>query len=71
MNLKNEDLNLIRTFGNMLGKTDVEGQISEINQFAILLNGQIEKAKDEEGKNSKMYKSLGTIVGLGIVILLF
>ena len=55
----------------MLGKTDVEGQISEINQFAILLNGQIEKAKDEEGKNSKMYKSLGTIVGLGIVILLF
>lgn len=71
LNLKNEDLNLIRTFGNMLGKTDVEGQISEINQFAILLNGQIEKAKEEEGKNSKMYKSLGTIVGLGIVILLF
>ena len=55
----------------MLGKTDVEGQISEINQFAILLNGQIEKAMEEEGKNSKMYKSLGTIVGLGIVILLF
>lgn len=71
LNLKAEDLNLIKTFGNMLGKTDIEGQMGEINEFMTLLNNQIEKAKDEERKNSKMYKSLSTIIGLGIVILLF
>ncbi len=31
---------------------------------------QINKAKKEEEKNSKMYKTLGVIVGLAIVIIL-
>lgn len=69
--LKKEDIALIRTFGNMLGKTDVEGQVSEINQFKELLNSQISMAEEENSKSSKMYKSLGTIVGLGIIILLY
>lgn len=71
LNLKNEDIDLIKSFGNMLGKTDIDGQMSEINQFITLLNGQIAIAEEEKNKNSKMYKSLGTIVGLGIVIILF
>ena len=71
LNFNNEDINLIKSFGSMLGKTDVDGQMSEINQFVSLLNGQIVTAEEEKNKNSKMYKSLGTIVGLGIVILLF
>lgn len=71
LNLKLEDLELIKTFGNMLGKTDIDGQMSEISQFISLINGQIIAAEEEKNKNSKMYKSLGTIVGLGIVILLF
>lgn len=71
LNLKNDDIELIKSFGNMLGKTDVEGQMSEINQFINLLDGQIIIAEKESMKNSKMYKSLGTIVGLGIVTILF
>lgn len=71
LNCNNEDINLIKSFGSMLGKTDVDGQMSEINQFVSLLNGQIVTAEEEKNKNSKMYKSLGTIIGLGIVILLF
>ena len=55
----------------MLGKTDVEGQMNEIKQVEILLSKQIEEAELEEKKNSKMYKSLGTIVGLMLMILLF
>ena len=61
----------MKTFGNMMGKTDIEGQINEINQFLILLNGQISNAEEEKNKNTKMYKSLGTIIGLGIVVILF
>ena len=71
LNLKSEDINLIISLSNMLGKTDVEGQISELNQFNILLNEQIAIADDEKNKNSRMYKSLGTIIGLAIVIILF
>ncbi len=55
----------------MLGKTDIEGQVSEINQFLTLLDGQIATCEEEKNKNTKLCKSLGTIVGLGIVIILF
>ena len=71
LNLKAEDINLILSLGNMLGKTDVEGQMSEINQFCSLINEQIVIAEEEKNKNSKMYKRLGTIIGLAIVIILF
>lgn len=55
----------------MLGKTDVEGQVSEINITSDFIDTQINKAEEECKKNEKMYKSLGSIVGLAIVIILF
>lgn len=70
-NLSLKDLNLIKTLGNTLGKTDIDGQMSEIEQFNTLLKIQIKEAEHEKNKNEKMYRSLGTIVGLAIVILLF
>lgn len=71
LNLKNEDINLIKTFGNMIGKTDISGQVNEIDEFILLLNSQIVIAEEEKNKNFKMHKSLGVIIGLGIVIILF
>ena len=71
LNLNSEDIGLLKSFGNMLGKTDIDGQMSEINQFTQLLNGQIVSAEEETNKNSKMYKSLGTLIGLAIIIILF
>ena len=53
-----------------LGKTDVEGQLSEIALFNSFLKEQIIKAKDEQKRDEKMYKSLGGVIGLGIIILL-
>ena len=71
LNLKTEDIHLIKSLGNVLGKTDIEGQMSEINQFQLLLKTQIKNAEEESSKNAKMYKSLGTIIGLAIDIMLF
>lgn len=71
LNLRNEDIDLIKSLGSVLGKTDIEGQMSEIGQFMVLLEDQIKNAEEERKKNSKMYKSLGTIIGLAIVIILF
>ena len=69
-NLYKEDIENIRNFGKMLGKTDKEGQVSQLELTKTFIEMQIEKAKLEEERNSKMYKTLGTIVGLAFVIIL-
>ena len=68
--LNNDDIENIKSFGKMLGKTDKEGQVSHLELTKTFIEMQIEKAKIEESKNAKMYKTLGAIVGLAIVIIL-
>ena len=70
LNLKKEDVETISTLGSILGKSDIDGQMSEINEFKERLSIQIKQAEEEKRKNSKMFKSLGTIAGLVIVIIL-
>jgi len=69
-NLNEEDVENIKSFGKMLGKTDKEGQLSRIELTKTFIEMQIEKAKIEEQKNAKMYKTLGAIGGLAFVIIL-
>lgn len=71
LNLTDEDINMILTLGNVLGKTNIEGQMSELNQFSCLIKNQIKKAYEEQNKNEKMCKSLGTIIGLAIAVVFF
>lgn len=68
--LTKEDINIIKALGRMLGKTDLNGQISEIKLVNDFIDTQIEEAKQEKDKNSKMYKTLGVVVGITIVIIL-
>lgn len=70
LSLNYEDINIIRNLGNLLGQTDIEGQISEIKITSNFIDTQIKKAEEERRKNEKMYRSLGTIVGLTIAIIL-
>ena len=70
LSLKEEDISLLKTLGNTLGKSDVDGQMSGIDLFTELLKVQAQKAEKEKEKNTKMYKSLGAIIGLVIVIVL-
>ncbi len=69
-NLKKEDIENIKNLGKMLGKTDKEGQVSRLELTKTFIEMQIEKAKVEEEKNAKMYRTLGSIVGLAFVIIL-
>ena len=71
LSFNNEDLNLVKSIGNMLGKTDVEGQVSQLSLSIGFIDTQIEEAEAECNKRKKMYRSLGTIVGLAIVVILF
>lgn len=70
LSLKSEDINIIKNIGNMLGKTDIDGQLNEIKLNISFLDTQIIKAEEECKKNEKMYRTLGTIFGLAIIIIL-
>ena len=69
-NLKKEDKKIIKTLSKLLGQTDVEGQISQIEITEDFLEGQIKEADEERKKNEKLYTRLGTVLGLAIVIIL-
>ena len=69
-NLTREDIDILKKLGRMLGKTDVEGQISQIKLVQNFLDTQIEQAEVERQKNEKLYKTLGGVLGLAIAIIL-
>lgn len=69
--LNPEDKEVIKMFGKLLGKTDKNGQISEVELSLNFVDRQIQKAESEKNKNAKLYQSLGGIVGIGIVIILW
>ena len=69
-NLKDEDKEILKMMSKMLGQTDVEGQISQIEITEKFLDTKIQDAQIEKQKNEKLYTKLGTTVGLVIVLIL-
>lgn len=69
--LNSEDENIIISFGKMLGSSDLEGQIKNIRLTINQLKIQEQKAEELKAKNESMYKNLGVLGGLAIIILLF
>ena len=65
-----EDIDIIKGLAKMLGKTDLDGQVSEIRLTDKFLDVQIKEAERERSKNAKLYKTLGVTVGLALVIIL-
>ena len=70
-NFKEEDIKTIKLLGKMLGLTDAVGQISQIEITQNFLEKQIQEAYEEKQKNQKLYKKLGSCLGIGLVIILF
>ena len=70
ISIKQEDKDILKKLGKLLGQTDVEGQISEIEVTENFLDMQIENAEEEKRKNQKIYKTLGVVAGLVFVIIL-
>lgn len=71
ISINQEDKDILKKLGKLLGQTDVEGQVSEIEVTEKFLDMQIDKAEEEKKKNQKMYKTLGITMGLVFVIILF
>ena len=69
-NLIEEDIVILKNLGRLLGQTDIEGQLSQIEVVTQFLDDQLENAKQEKIKNEKMYRTLGIVGGLTISIIL-
>ncbi len=70
LSIKREDRQVIKSMGRMLGKTDINGQLSEIELTENFLETQIIDAENEKNKNEKLYRTLGMITGVGIIVIL-
>lgn len=69
-NFNKEDVTVLKNLSKMLGQTDLEGQLSEIEIVNQFLSSQLENAGEERRKNEKMYRTLGIVGGLTIAIIL-
>lgn len=65
-----EDEEVLLSFGKILGKSDLEGQIKNIRLTLGQLKLQEGKAEDSRSKNENMYRSLGILGGIAVVIVL-
>lgn len=68
--LNDDDKRVAKIMSKMLGQSDVEGQISQIEVTEKFLDKQIKEAENEKNKNEKMFQKLGTVLGLALVIIL-
>ena len=70
LNINDEDRNVLKNLSKLLGKTDLQGQINQIEMTSDYIEEQIQKAEKERNKSERMYRTLGMIIGMAIVIIL-
>ena len=69
--LANDDKDILVTLGSSLGEIDGESQIKNIRLIVERLKNQMTKAEEDKQKSEKLFKNLGILSGLTIVIVLF
>lgn len=68
--LQKEDVEVFLSLGRVLGTSDRKDQQKNFTLILNQIDTQILEAKIERNKNEKLYRSLGIITGVGIIILL-
>lgn len=68
--LGNNEIEILQQFGRTLGRHDFYQQQKHIQLAITHLDRELEEARDEQFKYSKMAKSLGVLAGVFIVLLL-
>ena len=70
LNLKKDDLIILADIGRNLGTSDIEGQLSTLNLQQNELKKLISSAEADCERKSKLYRSLGVLVGAFISVML-
>ena len=68
--LNDEDIEILKSFGKLLGTTDKEGQLNNIALTLHQLKNQEIKAEEEKSKNGTLYTRLGIMAGAAVVIVI-
>ncbi|MDN4074708.1 stage III sporulation protein SpoIIIAB [Fictibacillus terranigra] len=68
---KKEEIEILRQFGATLGRHDRENQQRQIKLTLSHLERELAEANEAQVKYERMYKSLGILTGLLLIILLF
>ncbi|MCX8074933.1 MAG: stage III sporulation protein AB [Clostridia bacterium] len=67
--LSDYDKNVITSTLKNLGRSDVDGQLNIINNSINILDNQIKEANTIKLKNSKLYRTIGAICGIMLVVI--
>ena len=70
LNINLEDKKILKDLSKLLGKTDITGQLNQIELTTDFLEEQIKKAEEQRNKSEKMYRTIGMLIGMAIVIIL-
>jgi stage III sporulation protein AB len=68
--LQRSDIELIKSFGSILGCSDREDQKKHFQLFYLQLKHQEDAAMEEINRSAKMYRSLGFILGIAVFVVL-
>lgn len=68
--LKQKDIDVFLSLGKVIGKTNRVDQEQQFLYALSQLEELLDEAKEEKIKNEKMYRSLGVLMGLGMIIIL-
>lgn len=68
--LNREDEEILISFGKFLGGSDLEGQVKNIRLAINQLKMQEQKAEESRSRNEGMYRSLGILGGIAVVLVL-
>ena len=69
--LTEPDLSILLSLSGIVGAADVEGQLSALSMVEEQLKRQRQEAQEAKEKKGKLYRSLGALAGVGMVIILF
>lgn len=67
---KTEETELLLSLGRSLGTCDVNGQLSLIELHSEKLNALRKAAAEESLKKGKLFRSVGTLCGIGAAVLI-
>lgn len=70
LELNKKDIEILKSLSVSLGQVDLETQLKNINLVSELLNKQLNESYEEKNKNFKMYRNMGVLTGLVLIILL-
>jgi stage III sporulation protein AB len=70
LNFKREDIEIFLSFGRVIGSSDRNDQEKNFNLILNQINVLEKEAKIERDKNEKLFKNLGVLTGIAIVIIL-